>query len=484
VVEKIKRDVGYHDTVIIGAGPAGMFAADELQKNGIKDILLIDMGKQMDDRKCNESPKCSCSTCDILEGEGGAGGFSDGKKTYSLSRGTQMEELFDEKHAPILREIDDTIVRFGGAGRDFDPLPGTPEEFKGSKFEFGSYPLRHIGSDGVRDLIRGHAEHLRANGVRTWYEAEATHLIVRDGVAIGILIHDRVRGDTYEVRANRILVATGLQGAPWLEDQLRRNGVNLGSGPAGIGVRIEAAHEVLAPLFDRFYDFKLVYEHGSLIYRSFCCNQRGYIVNENHRTLGIRNVNGHSYLDPDLGSRSSNFAIICKVGLGETHDPQSFVRAIAKSINDLAGGHPVVQTTKDFVHGNPQAEKEENIALREERLECAGIRTNHQARFGPDIAEAMPNKVRDGFRGFLKELDAVIPGIVSEESLVYAPEVKYYGRKVPVDFNTWECKEIADLYVLGNASGYLDSFVSAALTGVIAARKIIQSKGGNEYAKD
>lgn len=459
--------------LIIGSGPAGMFAADELVKQGYgNQAMIIDMGKSMKDRKCPQTKSCSCSVCDILEGEGGSGGFSDGKKTYSLSRGTQMEEIFDPELEFCLDDIDKVIVEHGkDTGYWFTPVEGVPDFLEGSQFEFGSYPLRHIGSDGVRKFIINHSQHLRNEGVLIRTNAQATEIHKTDKGKFSTYVKNAEGYDTV-IESDYVILATGLQGSPWVEGWMRDQGISMTSGPAGIGMRLEAPEDVLAPLFDKFYDFKLVMEHDGLTFRSFCCNRNGYIVNENHRTMGVRNVNGHSYINPAKRSRSSNFAIICKVPerhevCGSSLTPQEFVKTVAWNINGMSGGHPVVQLAEDFVSRQPSTD----VGIQNSGAEW----TNRMSRSGHDAGSLMPLGLREGFSLFLKELDRVLDGrVFSGGGLIYAPEVKYYGKKANVNFRTWESFDYADLYVAGNASGYLDSFVSAALTGVVTARDIVE----------
>lgn len=456
---KPKMTFGGVGALIIGAGPAGLWAADTLLRKGVEQVYMLEAGSMMERRHCPKTSACNCAVCDILEGVGGAGGFSDGKKTYSLTRGTQMEQLFDPKHTHLLKQIDDTIVCWGGEGISFEPGAEAPKGIEDTRLEFGSYPLRHIGSDGVQDFISKYTRQLQSRGLKLFPEFEVKDLIVdetgRVRGAVGMSF-----GREVEFLARVTFVATGLQGSPWFEEQLLSRGVPLGTGPAGIGLRVEASHKALAPLFDAFYDFKLMYEHQGLHFRSFCCNQRGYIVNENHRTLGVRNVNGHSYLGEERRSQSSNFAIICKVGENFHENPQALVRRIARTVNSLPDGNgssTIVQGAGDFCQGRVFDD-----------LEAHPVRTNFQSVLA-NIPSALPTAIWDGFRGFLYELAKVIPEVATNETLIYAPEVKYYGRKVPVDFANWKCTALDGLYVIGNATGYLDSFVAAALTGIIAA---------------
>jgi len=454
MMETIRTEV-----LIVGAGPAGMYCADTLRREGLRDVVLIDSGYSMQLRKCPQTMSCDCKVCSILEGAGGAGGFSDGKMTLSLGRGTQNEQLFDPVHQPLLDVIDQSFLKYGHKGVEYAPVEGTPPEFQESKLEFSSYPLRHIGSDGAQDFIEAFMQDIRQEIKEYRPLTRAMQIEVDNtGHVHAVVAKDLMSGDMLRIYANWVCIATGLQGTPWVENQLEGLGLKLGTGPAGLGMRFEAPYEALEPLFSKFYDFKLTYRHGPIELRSFCCNRRGRVVNEHHNTMGIRNVNGHSYLDPNRASNFSNFAIIAKIPTEYVDDPQAYVRRVSRKINRHGKSMPMVQNVRDFLGID---------MLR------AGQRTNWTASLGR-ISSHLDEEVLGAYKGYLRELAKLVPDILDTKRLahLYAPEMKYYGKKVPLD-DRWRCTEIGGLYVLGNASGYLDSFVSAALTGIIAANDIL-----------
>lgn len=452
------------DVVIVGAGPAGLFMADRLTRMTDVSVIVLDMGREMDKRNCPATMECDCKTCDILEGIGGAGGFSDGKNTYSLGRGTQLEEIFDPGDAHLLREIDDIFLRYGITGVRSFPQ-GSPHIFDDSPFTFETYDLRHVGTDGIQEFIQSYADELRGRpNVRIFSRTEVSSIMFAPTEATHHFIYGRNvdNGTPLHIRSRWVSLATGLQGAPWLEDFLAQMGVPFMLGPAGFGMRFEAPKAALDPLFDLFYDFKLTYkdEASGYLLRSFCCNRDGYITNENHRTLGVKNVNGHSYLDKEQHSSGfSNFAIIAKIPQGNAQDA---VRTMGRRINLLADG-TAYQNANDFLED------------RATPIEVLIERTNQQAVAGVDFSNALSNPLANAFKNFIKELTSMFD-IDPRSVTLYAPEIKYYGKKLPINFTNWKLQDMSNVYVVGNATGYFDSFVSAAVTGIIAARDILLRK--------
>lgn len=462
-----------NNVLIIGAGPAGLFCAEELLALGHRSdsIRIIDSGKSMHERGCIESPDCDCSVCDILEGVGGAGGFSDGKMTLSLDRGVQTESVFRNESKFILDRIDQKMVEYGGEGRFYEPIAQDKKSdfqhaVESAGFKFDTYALRHLGSDGAQRMIEHQERSLRDRGVEFILNTKVIDLVWWEVNSKKRIIGVEIASSGRLLFADTIVIATGLQGEPWVARQARELGIQLLDGPAGIGIRLETSADKLKPLFDTFYDFKMELETPIGQLRSFCCNREGYIVNENHHELVIRNVNGHSNLSQRLKSKSSNFAIIAKIDdwNAEDRSSQAWVKCVARSINRLVGGMTVVQDAVDFMNGIPSESS---------KINSNPVRTNLQAMSDVDMSRVMPRDLRESFYKFLMTLDDVLPNGIGEDAVVYGPEIKYYGRRFPVD-ESWKSINVNGLYVIGNASGYIDSYVAAAASGVIAAKDIMK----------
>ena len=451
--------------VIVGAGPAGAFCAERLLDRGFPAaaITVVERGpEKVEERRCPQSPLCNCRQCEILEGVGGAGGLSDGKLTFSLGRGVQTEQVFSEdtEHSMLL----DLVARFRQTNIPMRVFEGESREplYPSSPATFTRYPLMHLGSDGMREFIRRQAWELSARGV-TFIRGDAWSPVLgsEDGQSKATGLTVRLdNGSEVIYPAGHVVIATGLSGTGRWEAILDRLDVHLADGPAGFGLRIEADADVLEPLFDRFYDWKVEMPFKFSTLRSFCCNRDGYVVNENHRDSGFMNVNGHSYLNPAMRSGRSNFALIAKLPVSSAVPyPQAFVRAVARTINRGPGDKRFTkcQSMASFMTGGSPV---------------AGLgATNPQAI--PDwVSDDLPGWLLNNFRFFLGELATVVPSLFTRgTSLIYGPEVKYYGYRMPVD-PTWQIRGIDGLHVVGNASGYIDSYIAAALSGMRAADHI------------
>lgn len=448
----------HHRTaLILGSGPAGLFAADHLLRAGLHGIVVVEQGKAMLRRTCPDGTGCDCRRCDVLDGEGGAGSFSDGKITLSATRGTHTQALFTAEQAALLGDVETTLRRFTTSGLDHAPVDSYTALGDGhDRLHAESYPLLHVGSDGVREFGRRYSAHLQQQGVRLLSGVRATNLLATERRVTGALVTDTRTGAEAAIGADIVIAAVGMSGTSWLEAQLREHQVPLATGPADIGIRVETDAGVLAPLIDEFYDFKLTHTSPAGIrLRSFCVNGNGFIVNEYHQALGIRAVNGHSYLTRRSGR--SNLAIMATITTEREADPKAYVRNLARAINQAAGGYSVHQPLTSFA---PSLVCKAPIGF---------TPTNPKTR-PARLDQVLPPVLVQAYTSYLAALGKVLPAMLAPDTLLCAPEIKYFGYRVPVNPATWQSTDLRGLFVVGNAAGYTASLSAAALTGIIAAR--------------
>src|SRR5512135_1434085 len=112
-----------YDVIIVGAGPAGIFSALELTEENNLNVLVLDRGPEIDQRKCPSSRglECKhCEPCSILSGWGGAGAYSDGKLTLSNEVGGWLNQYISDKElTALVKYVDDIYLKFGASEQVF-----------------------------------------------------------------------------------------------------------------------------------------------------------------------------------------------------------------------------------------------------------------------------------------------------------------------------------------------------------------------------
>ncbi len=161
------------DVVIVGAGPAGIFAALELSKTPGLRIAILDKGRDIDQRRCpirEGSPVClHCKPCAILNGWGGAGAFSDGKLTLSPAVGGHLAEILGEGQASaLIREADEVYCTFGAPetvhGTYTDEIELLEKRASLAGLRFISVPSA-MGTEHCVDIMRRMHDTLLERGV-------------------------------------------------------------------------------------------------------------------------------------------------------------------------------------------------------------------------------------------------------------------------------------------------------------------------------
>ena len=193
--------------------------------------------------------------------------------------------------------------------------------------------------------------------------------------------------------------------------------------------------------------------------RTFCTNPGGFVAKENY--YGYICVNGHAL--KDVKSNNSNFAFISKVNLTE---PQTNTRlygeSIAKIANVLGDGKPIVQTLKDLKQGRRSTLK---------RIAKGFITPTLKDCVAGDLALVLPYRILINILEGLEKLDKIIPGVNNDETLLYGPEIKFFSNEIDTD-NNFKLHDY-NIYFIGDGSGKSGNIVTAAATGLIAARNIL-----------
>lgn len=461
-----------YDVIIIGAGPAGLFAAYELiTKNKKLKVALLDKGKKVSGRFCpmnkNKSACANCNPCRILSGYGGAGTFSDGKLNFIPKLGkSDLFKYMSESEAYKL--IDDTEEIFTKFHMDSDVYPSNmkeAEEIKSKVAISGARLLlikqKHLGSDHLPEYIEEFSNYLEEKGVDLFENADVEDIIPKKGK------YEVVYNKDKHLEGRKIIVAPGRTGAKWIQELADKYKIPYLSQSIEIGVRVEVRKEILESITDVIYDptiFIKTDTYGDEI-RTFCTNPGGFVAKENY--YGYICVNGHAL--KEIKSNNSNFAFISRVHLTEpVTNTREYGESIAKIANVLGDSKPIIQSLKDLRSGHRSTWRRINKGFIEPTLkDCVA----------GDLALVLPHRIITNILEGLEKLDQIIPGVNNDETLLYGPEIKFFSNEITTN-NKFKL-ENEDIYFIGDGAGKAGNIVVAAATGLVAARDILEEEQKN-----
>jgi uncharacterized FAD-dependent dehydrogenase len=466
-----------YDIVVVGAGPAGLFAAYELanlknSENG-KDlkVLLVDKGLRPLKRTCpllTPKEKCTfCDPCNITYGIGGAGTYSSGIINLRPDIGGELHEILRswDKAQELVDYVDEVLVKFGAPKeRFFEPNMEKVKDIQRKAAKVGAefIPIRqrHIGTDKTPLVIENILNYIEKSGVKV---EELTNVL-----------EIQKKGDHFLLKTNRkeeietktLLVAPGRAGARWFLEQARNLGVDMVPGPLDIGVRVEVESFVMEELTSAVWDPKVVLytkKYDDKV-RTFCVNPRGYIMKEVYDD-GTIGVNGQTFADRK--SNNTNFAFLTTIKLSDPlEDTIEYGKSIARLMTRLGGEKPIIQRLIDFEKGRRSTW---------ERINRSTVRPTLRDVTPGDISMGLPYRVVSNLIEGLERLDNIAPGLYSSNTLLYAPEIKYYSMKAVVDSNMETV--VDNLFVAGDGVGLSRGINIAAATGILAARGITRKLG-------
>ena len=460
------------DAIIVGAGPAGIFTAYEYIKNKPDaKILMVEKGHSIRNRRCpkNKTGTCvNCQPCNITTGFSGAGAFSDGKLSLTPEVGGDLPDLVGYENVQRLIEYVDQIYLAFGADPAVEGVTfeGAIKKLKlkaiQANLKLVDSPVRHLGTEKAQEIYTKLQDHLTKSGITILFDTTVTSLIVENGVCTGVWTqHNTSKHLITKEFSNNVIVATGRRGAEWLFNQCNEHDIEHVPGTVDIGVRVECRNEVMEEVNRTLYEGKFIGypEPFKNKVRTFCQNPGGYVAQENY-DHGLAVVNGHSYKEKK--SNNTNFAVLCSHNFKVPFDdPIAYARKVGELTNALGNGHILVQRFGDILEGKRTWQHE---------LDRSNIKPTIPDAVAGDITSAISYRTMISIIEFIKMLDKVVPGIASNETLLYAPELKFYSNKISLKTNL--DTSMPGLYCLGDSSGWTRGLMMASVMGVIMGRRL------------
>ena len=439
-------------------------------------------GKAVEKRNCPREKIGKCvhckPYCHITNGFSGAGAFSDGKLSLynpeddDFYVGGNLHKYVGVDETKKLIDYTDAVyLKFGAT----TVLEGTAHKAEISKIrksaesvglDLINIPIRHLGTEKAHELYKRFEDYLIDNGVEIMFDTEVKDLIIENNSIKGIEYEWKRRNIKSTAMSERVVLAVGRTGANWLLNMCDKHEIKTTPGIIDIGVRYELPDEVMANVNKYMYEAKIVGKPMPFAdkVRTFCQNPSGFVsteVYDDDVTGTITCVNGHSMKTKK--SNNTNLALLVSMNLGDVADPMEYARRIARNVNAIANGRPIVQRLCDIKLGKR--------TWPEELANNPVIPTLNGAQTG-DLSLCFPYRQLTDVLEFIKLIDKVIPGFANDYNLLYGPEIKFYSNKILLSNNLETSVE--GLFAIGDGCGLTRGLMMASASGVKLARILME----------
>jgi uncharacterized protein len=436
-----KNVINAEEIIIIGAGPAGLFAALELVERGKKPII-IERGKKVEERKIdiaqlNRNVKLD-EDSNYCFGEGGAGTFSDGK-LYTRS-----------KKKGDTKKILGLLYHFGAS----------------EEILYDSHP--HIGSDKLPTIIKNIRNFIIEKGGEFYFDTKLEDIVIQSGRI------KKINCSTNEFEVNKLILATG-HSARDIYYILNKHNIELESKPFALGVRVEHPQYLIDSIqyhrngrgdYLPASSYKLIEHIDERAVFSFCMCPGGFIV-PSASSNGETVVNGMS-----PAKRNSPFANSGMVVQVKVEDYQSYDK-----YGGLAGikfQEEIEKNASKFIENPFQAPAQRLVDFCEGKISDSlpehsyipGLQSQNLNKLLPDFTY---HALKNAFPLFNKKMY----GYYTNEAIVVGVESRTSSPvRIPRNAETFQQLQISNLYPCGEGAGYAGGITSSAIDGINVARAV------------
>lgn len=434
-----KNIAGKKEVIIVGAGPAGIFAALQCIENGFKPVLLErgkDVKRRRRDLAAINKRGIVNTESNYCYGEGGAGAYSDGKLyTRSNKRG----------------DIGKVLQIFVQHGADADIMVNARP---------------HIGTNKLPGIITAIRETICKAGGEVYFDSKVTDLLIDKGKIKGVIVNQQK-----EFRANHVILATG-HSARDIYELLYKKNILIEAKPFALGVRIEHRQQIIdraqyhcdidrGGLPPAYYGVAEQVQGRGVF--SFCMCPGGIIA---PCATGADEIALNGWSPSKRNNPYANSGIVVQITLEDAPGSHplkmlNFQAAIERKAFELGGGFLVApaQRMVDFVENRLSVDLPENSYL-------PGVKSVMLERVLPDF-------VTSGLKSALPLFGKKMKGYYTNEAILLGVESRTSSPvRIPRNKDDYQHPQVKNLYPCAEGAGYAGGIVSAAIDGINCANAI------------
>jgi len=426
--------------IVIGFGPAGIFAALELIEYG-QYPLVFERGKKIEERHADIGAfikeKILNPESNIQFGEGGAGSYSDGK-------------LFARaKNSAYINKVIATLIKFGAP----------------PQIEYAARP--HLGTEVLCEIVKNIRNYIFEKGGEVFFNSKMTDILISDGKIGGVVVNGKK-----EYLSSNVYLALGHSARDTFL-LLQEKGVMLEQKPIAVGIRVEHPVEIInemkygrkyknfAPLGAANYSFNYSNEKTNRRLNTFCMCPGGEVVNASSEQ-GLLVVNGMSYSRRDSDFSNTAFIITCHPSDYPSTSPlagMEFQKEIEENAYNAGGGSFEVpaQNLTDFLAGK-----------------ISGKLNRNSCKIGTksvDLSAIFPKFINETLLSAFNQWKPEYPSYVSEHGILMAPETRTSCAARIKRTEEYESANVKGLFPIGEGAGYTGGITSSAADGIKAVEK-------------